>query len=158
MIERRALLLTGASLLAAGLTGCTSAMVTSSTGPAAPATVVTAEALAPLNRLRAASGLGPVRADPALEQAATQHARAMARSGRVTHAGFRNRMRGNGIMGAAAENIASGQPSVDAVMEAWSGSRGHRTNMLGDFDRVGVALARNPASGNRPYWTMVLAR
>jgi len=29
--------------------------------------------------------------------------------------------------------------------------------MLDRFNRLGVAVARDPKSGNRPYWAMVLS-
>lgn len=82
----------------------------------------------------------------------------MAKSGRLNHNRFRARMRSHGIAGSAAENVAMGQPNLPSVIASWQKSRGHRRNMLGNFSRVGVAVARDSASGNRPYWTMILAR
>lgn len=96
-------------------------------------------------------------ADPVLSRAALEHARAMARSGRMSHAGFRRRMSRINA-GAAAENVAFGQTSVSSVMQGWATSPGHLKNMLGAYSRVGVAVATNPASGNRPYWAMVVSR
>ncbi|MEM9999717.1 MAG: CAP domain-containing protein [Pseudomonadota bacterium] len=118
--------------------------------------IVTGQTLGSLNALRTSRGRAPMVADPVLGRAALEHAQSMARSGRLSHARFRSRMRAIGA-GPAAENIAAGQTSVSSVMRAWSGSSGHRRNMLAPYSRVGVAVASNPASGNRPYWVMVVA-
>ncbi len=82
----------------------------------------------------------------------------MAKSGRLNHNRFRARLRKHGIAGAAAENVARGQSNVASVVASWQNSRGHRRNMLGNYSRAGVAVARDPSSGNRPFWTMILAR
>lgn len=36
------------------------------------------------------------------------------------------------------ENIAAGQTTSQAVVDAWKGSSGHRANMLGSWEDVGV--------------------
>jgi uncharacterized protein YkwD len=58
----------------------------------------------------------------------------------------------------AAENIAAGQQTVEAAVSAWEHSPHHLENMLGRYDAVGVFVARNPGTGNLPYWAMVLCR
>ncbi len=40
-----------------------------------------------------------------------------------------------------AENIAAGQPNGIYAHEAWMNSLGHRENLLGDIDRLGVGVA-----------------
>lgn len=162
MIQRRTLILTGASTLAAGLAGCASSTVTPYTGELAysaptAAGIVTDDALAAVNAFRRSRGRGPLRTDPTLGRAAQDHAIAMARQGRISHDRFSRRIRAAGITTGAAENVAAGQPDLAAALRAWENSRGHRANLLGDFSRLGVALARHPASGNRPYWAMILA-
>ncbi|MFZ2099281.1 MAG: CAP domain-containing protein [Oricola sp.] len=119
--------------------------------------VVTGDALGPVNAYRRAKGRGPLVADAALSRAALDQASRMAASGKLSHARFRQRMAENGVPSPAAENIAFGQPTVASVVEAWIGSRGHRANILGGYNRLGVAVARDSASGNRPYWAMVLS-
>ncbi|MEX3008931.1 CAP domain-containing protein [Hoeflea sp. TYP-13] len=128
-------------------------------GPARAArgNIVTGQALGRLNAYRSANRRGALKSDATLGRAALDHSKAMARSGRLNHKRFRARMRKYGIAGAAAENVAMGQPNVASVIASWQTSRGHRRNMLGNYSRVGLAVARDPASGNRPYWTMILA-
>ena len=124
---------------------------------AASGSIVTARALGQLNAYRKSNRRGALVSDTTLGRAALEHATSMAKSGRLNHNRFRARLRSHGIAGAAAENVAEGQPNVASVLASWQNSRGHRRNMLGNFSRVGVAVARNPASGNRPFWTMILA-
>lgn len=70
---------------------------------------------------------------------------------RITAAGYR--------FTAAAENIAAGQTTVQAVMTSWINSAGHCQNMMNPTYRdVGVACVRNDASTYRRYWTMNLGR
>ena len=154
MIKRRSFLLTGGrtalSLVAFGFSA--------GGARAASASIVTGRALGRVNSYRRSKNRPNLASDQALGRAALSHSKAMAKSGRLNHARFRARMRDFGIRGAAAENVAMGQPDIASVLAAWQKSRGHRRNMLGNYSRVGVAVARDPASGNRPYWTMILAR
>ncbi|TCD16547.1 CAP domain-containing protein [Oricola cellulosilytica] len=155
MIGRRALL-TGAGVLlvAPVIAGCTTRSATVD-GPIESG-IVTGEALAPVNTLRVNNGLQPLLADDVLSRAALDHAEAMAVQGRVTHAGFRGRMRAAGVNFPAAENLAFGQPDTESAVYGWSQSAGHRRNLLDDeFGRVGVAYAS--AAGGRRYWAMVLS-
>lgn len=124
---------------------------------AASSSIVTGRALGAVNAYRKTKGRSALKADPALGRAARDHSVAMAKSGKLNHKQFRSRLRKFGISGAAAENVASGQQDISSVLAAWQKSRGHRRNMLGRYSRVGVAVARNPVSGNRPFWTMILA-
>ncbi|GAB3247266.1 CAP domain-containing protein [Kineosporia babensis] len=56
--------------------------------------------------------------------------------------------------GAAAENIAQGYGSAEAVVEGWMNSAGHKANILNcDYTEMGLGLAKN---GN--YWTQVFAK
>ncbi|GAB4357524.1 MAG: hypothetical protein Kow0026_17890 [Oricola sp.] len=149
MIGRRAVLAGGMSALLVPLLPQAAA--------AASAAIVTDEALGPVNAYRASRGRGPLFADSASSRAALDQAMRMAAAGRLSHARFRRRMVENGVPFPAAENIAFGQPTVASAVRAWIGSRGHRANILGRYRRLGVAVARDPRSGNRPYWAMVLS-
>ena len=152
MISRRVFAFGGlAACLASGVTACSTV---SYDGPVTSA-VTTGAALGPVNALRSENGLSPLIADANLSAAARQHAESMARRGRVSHAGFRSRMRRANVVFPAAENVAMGQSDGEAAVAAWAGSAGHRRNMLGEFTRFGVARAERP--GERPYWAMVLA-
>ena len=87
----------------------------------------------------------------------------MAKNGKMSHLigigdSFLDRMKGQGVALPAAENIAAGQDDAESAYQAWYRSPKHLENMLGSGYRgLGVAVVRNPASGNRPYWAMVLS-
>ena len=57
----------------------------------------------------------------------------------------------------AAENIAEGQKDVGAAVTAWINSPKHLHNMLGKYEGLGVAIARDASSDGKPYWSMVLS-
>jgi len=51
---------------------------------------------------------------------------------------------------ASAENIAYGYPFPNLVFSAWMRSRGHRRNILADYDFIGVGEYNT-------YWCVVFA-
>lgn len=116
-----------------------------------------------LTAIRTENGLPALSSDPALERAALQQAGYMAQTGRMAHTtrlgrDFASRIRDNGIEGAAAENIASGQKDLGSLFTAWKNSAGHRRNMLDPrFSRYGLAYTADADSGRR-YWALVLGR
>jgi uncharacterized YkwD family protein/spore coat assembly protein SafA len=58
---------------------------------------------------------------------------------------------------AAGENIAMGQPTPQAVMQAWMNSTGHRANILNpQFNEIGVGIAKT--SNGTIYWTQEFIR
>lgn len=158
---RRAFLAGSAAAVAALAAGC------STTGVLSPSAGAgrdeTDASLALVNRLRAERGLPPLSADPAARRAAMDHAGRMAAAGRMEHniglgANFPKRMKGMEVALPAAENIAVGQESLVDAFEAWYRSPKHLENMLDTrFRGLGVAAVSHPASGNRPYWAMVLS-
>ncbi len=89
-----------------------------------------------LNAQRAENGLGPVVPNAQLAAAAQAHAQDMVQRRYFAHEAP------NGTTSAAraqaqgycyrsiAENIASGQPSIEVVVSAWMGSPSHRRNIL----------------------------
>ncbi|GFE48489.1 hypothetical protein So717_02420 [Roseobacter cerasinus] len=111
-----------------------------------------------LNDYRAAAGRASLTYSAALEAAALAHARDMARVGFFDHRGSDGSGVGERVARQGygwcfvAENIAKGQGSLDAVMQAWAGSRGHRRNMLSRQARE-FALVEAPGR----IWVMVLA-
>jgi len=119
--------------------------------------IVTARALPHINALRTKAGRDELIVDPVLERAALDWSKEMALQGKLSHRNFKRRMRKARIKGPAAENVAYGQANSKAAIIGWNGSRGHRRNMLGIYNRVGMAVAKNSNSGNRPYWTMILS-
>jgi uncharacterized protein YkwD len=70
---------------------------------------------------------------------------------RVTAAGYE--------WGATAENLAAGQPNLDAALADWKGSASHRQNLLNPLvTEIGIAAVATPAgSDNRNYWALILA-
>jgi uncharacterized protein YkwD len=86
----------------------------------------------------------------------------MARYGKMSHdlgsdRTFLARMKRMDVPLPAAENIATGQDTTDRAVAAWIGSKHHLENMLGPYTGVGVAMATNAGTGDRPYWARVLS-
>lgn len=52
-----------------------------------------------------------------------------------------------------AENVAAGQASGEEVVNAWKDSRGHRANMLGEFEFYGAGCATG--SNGVKYWVLM---
>ncbi|GMF17067.1 unnamed protein product [Phytophthora lilii] len=60
--------------------------------------------------------------------------------------------------GAVAENVAADQKDVNAVVDSWMKSPGHRRNILGNYTVFGAAYAFNRASKYKHSWTQVFGR
>lgn len=156
----RRTLLTGVGLAAlAGLAAC--GTVSLPTGESAG---VSASATGTLAGIRATAGLGPLVPDGQLERAALQQAGYMAGRRRMSHTigwgkDFASRVKGNGIAGAAAENIAEGRFDLEKVFDIWMHSAGHRRNMLDPrFTRFGLAYVRDGRDSAIRYWCLVLGK
>ena len=104
----------------------------------------------------------PLALSAALDRAAAAHARDMAASGVMGHAGS------DGSTAAAratragyawrliGENVASGQATPEQVVDEWIGSPHHCANLMSaDFTEMGVAFATNPKSAAGVYWAQV---
>ncbi|MBY5644774.1 CAP domain-containing protein [Rhizobium leguminosarum] len=159
-LSRRGLLRLSGLALAAGIAGCTT--TPRMAGTPSNGEDETASVLPLVNQLRAKNGLPPLAVDPAASNAALFQAKRMASAGKMTHLmgmtdSFGARVKASGVRLPAAENIASGQQSVDAVVTAWINSPHHLENMLGRYGGLGVAVAHNTSSRNLPYWAMVLS-
>ena len=121
------------------------------------------EATLPLiNRIRANAGLSALKADAAATTAARDQAVRMAAYNKMSHfvgpsETFLARMKRSEVALPAAENIATGQADPEAAFRAWERSKKHLENMLGPYRGLGVVVARNEKTGNRPYWAMVLS-
>jgi uncharacterized protein YkwD len=154
--RRTFLLATGAGALF--IAGCGSLPDADATGA-----VMTDQAMGRINAFRRANGMPPLRTDRAASLAALEHAKRMAAARQMAHnigpgADFGRRMKRQNVALPAAENIASGQRSLDGALEAWEVSASHRANTLDRrFSGVGVAVAYDASNGNRPYWAMVLS-
>ncbi|GGD17327.1 hypothetical protein GCM10007231_15390 [Nocardioides daphniae] len=57
----------------------------------------------------------------------------------------------------AAENIAAGY-AVDAVVDGWINSPGHRANLLGDFTHIGIGYVSAPGTPYTRYFTQNFAK
>ncbi|NML74967.1 CAP domain-containing protein [Rhizobium sp. S-51] len=159
LARRRLLVLAGTGLVAA-LAGCRSTDILPVEDDLAQ--LQTEGALPIVNTLRAKKGLSTLSKNPAAESAAVVQAKRMARAGKMAHLigvndSFLDRMKATQVPLPAAENIATGQDSVDRAVQAWIDSKKHLENMLGGYNGLGVAVARDPSSANRPYWAMVLS-
>ncbi len=112
------------------------------------------------NRFRASKGLKPLQLDSYCSQQAARHSRDMADgSTGFGHEGFEDRVanisKKMGRVGAAAENVAYGTLSAEAVVDGWIKSPGHRKNMLGDYNLIGIGSARN---GRLTFFTQVFIK
>ncbi len=115
-------------------------------GPASPTTLVLQE----LNAARANSGLQALAEDGALDRISAEWAGSMASSGVMGHGDFAGRITSVYPNTNAGENIAEGQPDAASVVDAWMSDPPHRSNILGDYNRVGIGIAQD-ASGTH-YW------
>ena len=118
------------------------------------------------NEERTQLGLDPLTADPLLNQAAQTHTENMAALDFFDHTGLDGSSAGDRIEDtgydflAWAENIAAGQQTPEAVVEAWMSSDGHRANILNpELKEIGVGyyfLEEDTGNVNaNHYWTQV---
>lgn len=159
-VARRRLLLRAGAVVSLGLiTGCTTSnLLSPDSGTGSDQTEAT---LGYVNTLRKGRGLPALSGDPVASVAAMHQAARMASAGKMRHNigwrdSFYDRMKGQGVTLPAAENIAVGQKDAERAYDAWFNSPKHLENMLGNYRGLGVAVAQNSSSGNRPYWAMVL--
>ena len=114
-----------------------------------------------VNQIREENGLEPFVYNEILAETARAHSQDMIDRNFFDHTNpdgkspF-DRMRDNGLSySMAAENIAVGYPSPEAVVEGWMNSEGHRANILGGCEELGVGLALGGSYGY--YWTQCFA-
>jgi uncharacterized protein YkwD len=126
--------------------------------PAAPAdTSVAGQVLTLVNAERAQAGCKPVALDDRLTKAAAGHSRDMVADDFFSHDSrdgrdFSDRIKATGYPAPRSENIAAGQPTPAAVMDAWMNSAGHKANILDcTATEMGVASAAGGDFGI--YWT-----
>jgi len=115
-----------------------------------------------VNEERVRAGCPPVAVDDRLAAAARAHSADMAARGYFSHTtpegvDFSKRITNAGyIWSGLGENIAKGQRTPTAVMDAWMSSPGHKANILTcGFKHIGVGLAYD--SSNTPVWTQDFA-
>ncbi|MGY3204279.1 CAP domain-containing protein [Streptomyces sp. TE5632] len=129
--------------------------------PSSPVTVseeaaAGAQVLQLVNQERAKVGCSPVAANSALTGLAAAFSQDMAERGFFDHTDPDgdtpwDRAKAAGIADLGGENIARGQATAAAVMEAWMDSPGHKANILNcDFKTLGVGVHFGPGG---PWWT-----
>ena len=128
------------------------------TTAAAPATQI----LTRVNAERAKAGCKAVVLDPRLTAAAAGHAQDMATNNYFSHTSrdgrtFVDRIKAQGYPVPRSENIAAGQPTVTAVMDAWMASAGHRANIL-DCSAVAMGAASAQGGSYGVYWVQDFGR
>ena len=116
-----------------------------------------------INAYRRSHGLKPVKLNALLTKAAKAHSSDLARWDRISHfgsdgsnpwdrvkrAGYKARL--------AAENVGTGQTTLEEVMAGWKKSPGHNKNLLlRDAEHMGIALVQSPNTEFRTFWTLVL--
>ena len=147
-----------ALVLAAAATLGLTPMVAAS--PAAEATTPTVQqqVVQLVNAQRAKVGCPALVTDARLSRAAQAHSADMAKRRYFSHTTpegrtFVQRIRAQGYTGSwLGENIAAGQTSAKAVMDAWMKSPGHRANILNcHYKAIGVGYAIG--GPYRYYWT-----
>ena len=116
------------------------------------------DANTPENKPEAKAGLNAVTLDQNIASAALVRAKEIETSfshTRPNGSKFSTALTEQGVtFKGAGENIAWGQKSPEAVMQAWMNSEGHRANILNkNFTKIGVGYYQNAAGRN--FWTQL---
>lgn len=161
---RRVVLKRAASLAGLGLVMPLAGCMTRPKPPVLPPNVrdLSAACLPLINEVRRKKNLPALGVDPAAAGAAVSQALRMVSYQKMAHLltpldDFKARMKAGNVSLPAAENVATGQDTLEEAMQAWIRSPKHLENMLGAFRGLGVAVAYDLRDGNRPYWAMILS-
>ncbi|MBS0241100.1 MAG: CAP domain-containing protein [Proteobacteria bacterium] len=116
-----------------------------------------------INAYRKQHGLKPLQINAQLTEAAKAHARDLAKWDRISHFGSDgsspwDRVKRTGYNARlAAENVGTGQVTLDEVMKGWKDSPGHNKNLLlADAEQMGIALVHEPKTEFKTFWTLVI--
>jgi len=116
-----------------------------------------------VNAYRKQNGLSPLKLQPALTEAARAHSRDLAKWDRISHFGSDgsnpwDRVKRAGYNAKiAAENVGTGQVSVEEVLKGWQASPGHNRNLLlADAEHMGIALVQDTKTEFKTFWTLVI--
>lgn len=113
------------------------------------------------NKFRHSKSLPPLQLEESISREARSHSRDMA-NGRTGfgHQGFDERVdhvtKKLGRVASAAENVAYGNLDAESVVKGWIKSPGHRKNMLGNYNLIGIGAARG--KGNITFFTQVFIK
>jgi uncharacterized protein YkwD len=116
-----------------------------------------------INAYRKEKGLKPLKLSTALTEAAKNHSRDLAKWDRISHYGSDgsnpwDRVKRAGYNArVAAENVGTGQVTIDEVMKGWQTSPGHNKNLLlADASEMGIALVQDSKTEFKTFWTLVV--
>jgi len=116
-----------------------------------------------VNAYRKQKGLRPLRLQAALTEAARAHSHDLAKWYRISHFGSDgsnpwDRVKRAGYNAKlAAENVGTGQASIEEVIKGWQASPGHNKNLLlADAEHMGIALVQDPKTEFKTFWTLVI--
>ncbi len=116
-----------------------------------------------INAYRKAHNLPPLKLNARLTRAAMMHSKDLARFDRISHHGSDgsdpwDRVQRTGYRAKlAAENVGTGQASLEEVLKGWKESPGHNANLLlKDATHMGIALVYDPNTEYRAFWTLVI--
>ena len=116
-----------------------------------------------INAYRRQKGLKPLKLSAALTEAAKAHSRDLAKWDRISHYGSDgsnpwDRVKRAGYHAkVAAENVGTGQASLEEVIKGWQASPGHNKNLLlADVEHMGIALVQDPRTEFKTFWTLVV--
>ncbi|HEY7468314.1 MAG TPA: CAP domain-containing protein [Acidimicrobiia bacterium] len=114
-----------------------------------------AEFLAKINATREAEGLGPMEVDGGLRSHARNHTQDMIDAGEIFHSSESELVAAGGKgWDRIGENVGRGQ-SPTTLHQAFMDSAGHRKNILGDYNYVGIGTA---SSNGYLYVTVVFMK
>ena len=127
-------------------------------------TVLSPEAARDLiNAYRKQNGLKPLKLNAELTLAAKNHSQDLAKWDRISHFGSDgsnpwDRVKRAGYNARlAAENVGTGQITIDEVFKGWKESPGHNKNLLlADAEHMGIALVHEQKTEFKTFWTLVL--
>jgi uncharacterized protein YkwD len=116
-----------------------------------------------INQYRKEKGLKALKLNAELSNAAKAHSRDLAKWDRISHYGSDgsnpwDRIKRVGYNARlAAENVGTGQVTIEEVVKGWKESPGHNKNLLlSDAEHMGIALVQDPKTEFKTFWTLVV--
>lgn len=116
-----------------------------------------------INAYRKEKGLKPLKLNVELTNAAKAHSKDLAKWDRISHFGSDGSNPWDRVKRAgysprtAAENVGTGQASIEEVLRGWQKSAGHDKNLLlADAEHMGVALVQDQKTDFKTFWTLVV--
>tara|TARA_R110002073_G_scaffold335987_1_gene529753 strand:+ start:20478 stop:20963 length:486 start_codon:yes stop_codon:yes gene_type:complete len=120
---------------------------------------ITQEILKLVNSHRKSVGKSSLARNDFADQLATDHTNYMISKNQISHDNFNQRfqeLQQNVNAKSAGENVASGYPTAESVMDGWINSSGHKANIEGDFTHIGITAIKN--SQGSYYYTQLFFR